>query len=199
MPELYLSDPITAAPRSTRFSVFPHSPLQRFKSFPLTADILYRLLSASGISSPPVILCIGTDRIIGDSLGPLTGSILEKKCAGHLAVYGTLQKTAHALNLAQVNAVIKKKHPDSPVIAIDASLGTSDQIGSVFIRSGSLTPGSGVQKTLPPSGTVSITGVVNEESSHPYLALHTARLSTVAEMAEQIADCILEALPKNRI
>lgn len=163
-------------------------------NFLLTAERLYRLLYYPNLSISPVILCIGTDRILGDSLGPLTGSLLQKKCAGHAAVYGTLQEPAHALNLAQINAAIKKKHPDSPVIAIDASLGSSDQIGSVFVRAGSISPGAGVHKSLPPSGTIAITGVVNEEGLHPYLALQTARLSVVAAMAEQIAACVLEVL-----
>lgn len=173
----------------------------------LTPEALNRLITSPGRFSCPVILCIGTDRIIGDSLGPLVGSILKKRCTGlqnscstlhhpahTLNVYGTLHHPAHALNLPDINAEIKKKHPDSLVIAVDASLGSYHHIGSVFVRSGSISPGSGVQKNLPPSGNIAITGIVNEESSHPYLALQTARLSTVADMAERIADCLLEVL-----
>lgn len=195
MSDLSLSDPIITVPRNDRFSLFPISRAQRHISSSLTPETLCRLLYPSAVSFLPVILCIGTDRILGDSLGPLTGSILQKKCTGHLCVYGTLSKPVHALNLTSINEAIKKKHPDSPVIAVDASLGSSDQIGSVFVRAGAIMPGAGVQKSLPPSGSIAITGVVNEESSHPYLALQTARLSVVAEMAEQIADCILEVLP----
>jgi putative sporulation protein YyaC len=47
---------------------------------------------------------------------------------------------------------------------------------------------------LPSAGDISITGVVNEESVHPYLALQTSRLSSVAKMAEKIADCLEEVL-----
>lgn len=187
---------------------------------PLTPEALNHLINSTGAFSCPVILCIGTDRIIGDSLGPLVGSILKKRCTGlqnscstlqhpdhtlnvcgtlhhpalALNVYGTLHHPAHALNLPDINAEIKKKHPNSPVIAVDASLGSYKHIGSVFVRPGSIAPGSGVQKNLPPSGDIAITGIVNEESSHPYLALQTARLSTVADMAERIADCLLEVL-----
>lgn len=193
MPDFYLSNPVTYAHSNACFSFLPSSHVP-YKPAPLTAELLYYLLYRSSIPKVPVVLCIGTDRILGDSLGPLTGSLLQKKCTGQFAIYGTLQEPAHALNLAQINAAIKKKHPDSPVIAIDASLGSSDQIGSVFVRAGSISPGAGVRKSLPPSGTIAITGVVNEESLHPYLALQTARLSVVAAMAEQIADCILEIL-----
>ena len=49
------------------------------ESIPLCPDSLLLLLgscrtSFSRKSGRPVILCIGTDRLIGDSLGPITGS-----------------------------------------------------------------------------------------------------------------------------
>lgn len=159
---------------------------------PLHPLALRRLLPATA-ACPPVILCIGTDRMIGDSLGPLAGSLLES-CAGtRFSVYGTLRRTVHALNLPEVIEEIKKDHPDSTVIAIDASLGPIRSIGSVFVRSGSLHPGAGVRKQLPAAGDISITGIAGDESAHPYLALQTARLSTVMNMAELIRDAILGA------
>ncbi|MFR3322802.1 MAG: DUF1256 domain-containing protein [Lachnospiraceae bacterium] len=58
---------------------------------------------------PPVILCIGTDRLIGDSLGPLTGSLLQRAHCP-LPVYGTLAQPVHALNLADFLAEIRRTH-----------------------------------------------------------------------------------------
>lgn len=142
---------------------------------------------------PPVVLCIGTDRMIGDSLGPLVGSLLEKKRRSGLAVYGTLSCPVHALNLDETLDEIKKKHPRNPVIAVDASLGDSLQIGKISVRPGSLCPGSGVNKDLPLVGDISITGITGTDCSQPYLALQTARLSIVMEMAEIISLCILDA------
>jgi putative sporulation protein YyaC len=139
----------------------------------------------------PVVLCIGTDRIIGDCLGPLTGTMLEKATGGRMPVYGTLHRTVHALNLCEKAAEIKKKHPGRLILAVDASLGSYNQIGEVLVRQGQICPGSGVSKDLPPVGDVSITGIVGCESSQPYLDLQTARLSTVSAMAEQICRCIL--------
>ena len=40
---------------------------------------LERILGAQkGLSAPPVVLCIGSDLAVGDSLGPLTGTILKE-------------------------------------------------------------------------------------------------------------------------
>lgn len=146
----------------------------------------------------PVILCVGTDRVIGDCLGPLVGTTLERAAKGQLPVYGTLQNTVHALNLPETISQIKKKHPDRIIIAVDASLGDAKQIGTVFIRPGCLRPGAGVFKKLPEIGDISITGIANSESSRPYLDLQTARLSTVSAMADVISSCILEACLPDR-
>ena len=56
----------------------------------------------------PVILCIGTDRIIGDCLGPMVGSMLSKESRNRLPIYGTLDHTVHALNLPETCDHIKR-------------------------------------------------------------------------------------------
>ena len=82
----------------------------------------------------PVILCIGTDRVTGDSLGPLAGSFLEAYGAYHpLTVYGTLDAPVHALNLSRVMRRIKNKHPRSPILAVDASLGARRHVGYITL------------------------------------------------------------------
>ncbi len=141
----------------------------------------------------PVVLCIGTDRIIGDSLGPLTGSLLEKYAGSSFFVYGTLSSTVHACNLEKTLHQIKKEHPNSVIIAVDASLGQETKIGSVFIHPGSLRPGMGVSKNLPATGDISITGIAGARSNQPYLTLQTARLSLIMAMAEEICSCIVDA------
>lgn len=50
------------------------------------------------LSENTVIVCIGTDKCIGDCLGPLVGSILTENFFP-LPVYGTLSAPIHALNI----------------------------------------------------------------------------------------------------
>ena len=48
-------------------------------------------------SAPPVILCIGSDLAIGDSLGPICGTMLkEKKSDPNAFIYGTLKSPVTA-------------------------------------------------------------------------------------------------------
>lgn len=142
----------------------------------------------------PVILCIGTDRVTGDSLGPLAGSFLEAYGAYHpLTVYGTLDAPVHALNLSRVMRRIKNKHPRSPILAVDASLGARRHVGYITLGKGSLSPGAGVQKSLDPVGDLFITGIINTASCGGQLTLQNTRLAPVARLACCIARGILEA------
>ena len=70
-----------------------------------------------------VFLCIGSDRVTGDCLGPYIGHLLHPHETGHIFVYGTLSCPVHALNLEKTSSLITRLHPHALVIAIDASLG----------------------------------------------------------------------------
>ena len=81
---------------------------------------------------------------------------------------------------------------DDLVIAIDASLGDAANIGRIYLRDGSLTPGAGVSREdLPEVGDFHIDGVVNTAGFMEYLVLQGTRLSLVMDMAEVIADAII--------
>lgn len=178
---------------STSSVLFPSA--GDFSSVPLCPNALRSLMQQDSLSNTsPVILCIGTDRLIGDSLGPITGSfLLQRGCP--FPVYGTLESPVHALNLHQQCSVIRSNHPGSPILAIDASLGPEHCIGALSLHFGGLHPGLAVNKHLESTGDFSITGITSEDGLHPYLSLQTARLSTVIKMAEEICTCILSCLP----
>lgn len=146
-------------------------------------------------SRPIVLLCIGTDRSTGDSLGPLIGYKLSRRKLHGTTVYGTLDHPVHAVNLEETLLHIKEKHPDALIIAIDASLGIKSHIGYVTIGTGSLKPGAGVNKTtLPEAGDIFITGIVNFSGMLDNLLLQSTRLSTVMRLADCISLGILNAL-----
>lgn len=140
-----------------------------------------------------VFLCIGSDRITGDSLGPLIGHMLSKKHLSRCFIYGTLENPVHALNLAEIVALVNQKHPNCLLIAIDASLGSKRHQEFVTIRKGALAPGLGVKKKLPPVGDISITGIVNLSGAFEHFVLQTTRLATVIQLADTIVSGILIA------
>lgn len=155
------------------------------------SDTLFTLLNR--ISTPTkelVFLCIGSDRVTGDSLGPMVGHHLEKYTLPGAHIYGTLEHPVHALNLAESIAYIENAHPESIIIAIDASLGSKKHQGYITLGCGSLKPGTGVHKKLPSVGDIFITGIINTSGSFEHMILQTTRLATVMRMS----DCIVSAI-----
>lgn len=148
---------------------------------------LYNLLENNRESTQPIIiLCIGTDRVTGDSLGPLVGHQLLTS-ANNFIIYGNLEQPVHAINLVETMEQIYQEYDNPYVIAIDASLGTKDHIGYVTLRKGPLKPGQGIAKDLPPIGDISITGIVNLSGKPGAFLLQNTRLYTVMKLVDCIA------------
>lgn len=145
-------------------------------------------------SSPPTILCIGSDRSTGDSLGPFVGEILiRSNYPGQ--VIGTIHNPVHAINLEKI-LIENNYFTNEVVIAVDACLGKADNVGKIYFKKGSLLPGSGVNKSLPKVGDFHILGVVNVSGYAEYLVLQNTRLSLVLNMAEIIAGSLVHAFKK---
>lgn len=134
-----------------------------------------------------VLICVGTDRSIGDALGPLVGSILREQGPWPFAIFGCLDEPVHAGNLQQVWEQVKARWPAALVVAVDACLGRVEAIGTVCVTPGPLRPGAGVHKTLPAIGDMHVTGVVNVGGFMEYFVLQNTRLGPVMQMARTIA------------
>ncbi|TJY41104.1 spore protease YyaC [Cohnella pontilimi] len=140
------------------------------------------------------VVCLGTDRSTGDSLGPLTGSALRKFHSDTFDVYGTLEEPVHAKNLDESLLHIRRNVRHPFIIGIDACLGQPASIGCIQIASGPIRPGSGVHKELSPVGDIHISGVVNVAGFMEYLVLQTTRLHVVMCMADLIARSVYRAV-----
>ncbi|MCH5154025.1 MAG: spore protease YyaC [Clostridiales bacterium] len=138
----------------------------------------------------PVVLCIGSDRVTGDCLGPMVGQMLVEKNANAF-VYGTLARPVTALNLHEAVKHIQDTHSDKKVLAIDSSVGRFCDIGKIRIAFGSIAPGSADGKKLPKVGDVSITATVTDPKKTP---LSAVRLGTVYALANRIASRIIKCL-----
>ena len=138
---------------------------------------------------PPVIVCIGSDLAIGDSLGPIVGSMLKFKTQGlGVFLYGTLSAPVTAKEIRYMRTFLKETHADSQVIAVDAAVGEEGDIGLIKIHDLPMMPGAGANKQLGSLGDLSIMGVVAEKSVANYGLLNTTRLNLVYTMAEIISD-----------
>lgn len=140
---------------------------------------------------PPVIVCIGSDLAIGDSLGPITGSMLKFKTQGlNVFIYGTLSAPVTAKEIKYVRTFLQETHEGSQIIAIDAAVGSEGDIGLIKLSDLPLQPGAGANKRLGSLGDMSIMGIVSEKSIANYGLLNTTRLNLVYTMSEIISDGI---------
>lgn len=143
-----------------------------------------------------VLLCIGSDRSTGDSLGPLVGHKLKFLTRENFYIYGNLENPVHAKNLCETIEEIHKKFKNPYIIAIDACLGSIQNIGKVCVEEKPLSPGSAMNKNLPEVGNLSITGIVNISGSLEFMVLQNTRLYTVMQLAETISEGIYHSVLK---
>lgn len=137
-----------------------------------------------------ILVCIGTDRSTGDSLGPLIGSKLIEKNISSFHIFGTLDEPVHALNLSDTLKHINKTFHNPFIVGIDACLGSERSVGSIRLAKGPVYPGTALNKDLPSVGNIHITGTVNTGGYMDFLVLQNTRLSIVMNMAEIIANSI---------
>lgn len=142
------------------------------------------------LGSRPVILCIGSDRVTGDCLGPIVGQMLVERGVDAY-VYGTLARPVTALNLKESIRHIKSVHRDKKVLAIDSSVGRADDVGKIRVAFGAIAPGSADGKKLPKVGDVSITATVTDLDKTP---LSAVRLGIVYSLARDITNRIIDSI-----
>jgi putative sporulation protein YyaC len=145
-------------------------------------------LARRGVPERPVVFaCIGTDRSTGDALGPLVGQKLRRLGCGPQEVVGTLEHPLHALNLAERITPLLQDPRRPLLVAVDAALGASANVGSVHLRPGGLRPGQGVGKDLPEVGELSVTATVNiAAGGMDAQVLQSTRLFMVQNLAETV-------------
>jgi putative sporulation protein YyaC len=133
------------------------------------------------------VVCVGSDRSTGDSLGPLVGSALSKYHSSMFDLFGTLEQPVHAKNLDETLIEVNRVLSDPVIIGIDSCLGQASSVGCIQVGQGPIYPGRGVHKELSPVGHIHIAGIVNVGGLMEYHVLQSTRLHVVMSMAELIA------------
>ena len=138
----------------------------------------------------PVVVCIGTDAIIGDSLGPLVGTMLEERIKD-LFVYGSLQRTITAKEVNTVAKYLERVHKNDKILVIDAAVGNDDDVGKIKISNAPIKPGLGADKDLEALGDISIVSVVSaKEKDRCKVFSSLTRLSDIFNTAKIISNAI---------
>jgi len=116
-----------------------------------------------------IFLCIGTDRVIGDSFGPLVGYKLQYlfKDEENIKVIGDLNNIICIHNISRIITNIKNTYPDSFLIAIDAALSNRNNIGEIMVSKDKINVRSCFSKNNIYVGDMSIKAVVSKNLRNP--------------------------------
>lgn len=149
-----------------------------------------------------VFLCVGTDKVVGDLVGPIVGNNLKKLENEYLQIYGTLENT---LNFRNAKEIIEKVYHDfkNPyLVTIDAALSATNNKGEIILSEGYIKIGKALQKSICFYSDVTIKCVVGkayEEKDKNLKELKEASLKETTEIAEKVASGIKKVLKKSNI
>ena len=139
-----------------------------------------------------IFFCIGTDRVIGDCLGPITGSFL-KNMYDNEKVFGDLENNLTYENILKKIDEINLKFEDPYIVAIDAALSSEDNIGKIFVDEEGINFGKGLDKNINCIGDIGIKVVVGKDYNDNELNFKTLQnmyLSRIIKLSKKTFDGI---------
>ncbi len=137
-----------------------------------------------------VFVCIGTPRIVGDSLGPLVGDKLKERNVNAF-VYGTGRRPITALNLHGYRKMLDTYHRGDTIVAIDATMGSTEDVGKLKIAEGGLRPAGAFRKNAGRLGDVGIMAIVGERDGDMLLQLKTADPAFIGKLADDVVNLLI--------
>ena len=152
------------------------------------------------INKSIIFVCIGTSSIIGDSFGPVVGSILKNTLKNNSAkVIGDLQNCVTYTDIHRKMNNIKKQYSNSLIIVVDSALASKANIGKVFVQNRGLKYAESLKKSNDIIGNISIKAVVGENSNNNlrnFYNLRDVSLQRIKNVSAIAANGIIEVMNK---
>ena len=145
-----------------------------------------------------IFLCIGTDRITGDSFGPLVGYKLKNLFYGekNIEIIGDLENIVNACNVIQITNKIKSAYEAPFIIVIDSALSNKTEIGKIVVSNSKMNViGNSNKKILV--GDISIKGVVCKNLNNRkcnFRLLQNVPLHIIMNMADSVVQGIFDVI-----
>ncbi len=144
-----------------------------------------------------LFVCIGNGKIIGDSLGPLIGTVLEKNKRliqnnVKIDVIGTFENPILYYNVEEFIKNIDSQDY-SEIVIIDSALGSKENIGKVMITPAEILIGVGVNRGRMVKGDIILKGVVGinyNNISRNLIELESVEANQVEKIASKMLDII---------
>lgn len=142
-----------------------------------------------------IFICIGTNKLAGDCLGPMVGTYLKYKFRNRLykdiEVYGDINKPVDYNNINYILKKVETKNSEGIKVLVDSALG--ENVGTILINSGGILIGQGIYKGKEIMADINIRGIVGRNYKsvrQNMLELENKDLSKIVEMANYIVNAI---------
>lgn len=152
----------------------------------------------AGAVRPEVYLCIGSDKLVFDCLGPIVGSLLKRDARFNGYVYGTVEEPVTALQVEEAIRFIRRFHFGAEVTVVDSAVGRREEVGKIKTFNSGLHPALGVDKNMPVIGDKSIMGVITTKEKVKDLRSCNVKLKEVYEMAKSVVEMICRENRQNK-
>ncbi len=149
-----------------------------------------------------VFLCIGTNRLVGDSIGPIVGNSLKNMENEYMQIYGTIENNINFLNAKETIEEIYYNFEKPFLVTVDAALSQTKNKGDIVLSEGYMKIGKALQKSICFYSDVNIKCVVGKsylEKERNLKELKNMTLEESKELAEIISNGIKKVIKKSNI
>lgn len=155
-----------------------------------------------------IFLCVGTNRLVGDMVGPIVGEKLMNKVHHkriqklnnrEIVVYGNMQHTLNLKNANEIIQYLQYKYKRPFIITIDAALGSEDMIEKILIGSGKIEIGKALENEIQYQSNIYIKGIVGKYSTvveENMNTLKSANIASIQRISNIIYDGIIAGIKK---
>lgn len=150
-----------------------------------------------------ILLCIGTNQLIGDCIGPMVGELLNQETKKeNIIVYGNMIETINFKNARKTIEYILKKYKKPFIITVDSALGTEKMIKRIVVSKGMIKIGKSLGRSISYYSHINIKGVVGENKNTVFeniQTLKTVKPEIIVELSNQMVTGIKKMIETIRI
>ena len=150
-----------------------------------------------------IFLCVGSNKIIGDSFGPEVGSKLSEKFMyneniqnKNIKIVGNMLNPICRKNLKNTINIVNKIQ-DRYLILIDSAVSQNECIGNIFVNNGNIIFGNSLGSGIYAIGDISIkAGVCNDQNNakRNFHQLQNVSKGLINELSDIVSKGIYDVL-----
>lgn len=156
---------------------------------------IIKLIDKQNIRNPNLtFICVGTDRVSGDSIGPIVGSNLikyiEENNIKNINVIGNLKDNFN-------NANISKLNNKDITIVIDSAISNTYDVGDIVIDEKNIKIREALDDSKEINSNINIKCIVGrnfKDSAANFLMLQNVKLGIVLNIAEELSNNLYDVI-----